>query len=113
MPDEKIQICRAKLAACKKNQNYPNAPKAEIVDLAAQLHQEGWTWSRIARELKISHTTLSRWKQELQNPFVPVIVEYQQQELIKEETFTICSKRGFSITGLTFEQAILAMERLA
>ena len=75
MLNEKVQLYRDKLAACKQKQNYPNAPKAEIVDLANQLYQQGWTWAKIAEELKISNTTLSRWKQEVQNPFVPVLIE--------------------------------------
>ena len=113
MLNEKIQLYRDKLAACKQKQNYPNAPKAEIVDLANQLYQQGWTWAKIAEELKISNTTLSRWKQEVQNPFVPVIIENEHDEVIKEATITIRSDSGFSIIGLTLEQAIFAMVRLA
>ena len=53
--------------------------------------------AKIAEELKISNTTLGRWKQEVQNPFVPVLIENEHDEVIKEATITIRSDSGFSI----------------
>mgnify|MGYP003956491007 CR=1 FL=1 len=122
MVDEKIQQFKEAIAECRRKGRYfSQAPRQEIIQFATSLKENGWSWEKIAEQLDISSTTLYRWREELQNTFVPIVVHKEQNKEIgnKEEqnealqTIIVRSDSGFQILGLSFEQAILAMERLA
>lgn len=122
MVDKKIQQFKKAIAECRqKGRYFTQVPKQEIIQFATSMKENGWSWEKIAEQLDISSTTLYRWREEQQNIFVPVVVHKEQnqevgnQEVENEElqTIVIRSDSGFQLLGLSFEQALLAMERLA
>ena len=103
--------------------HYSLSLREKILEHSNRLHEEGWSWASIAKHLGLSATSIHRWRREREEnlTFLPVLIQEEpelQEEIPeaqsqKNHTLVLHSKNGFHLEGLTLEQAIYAMERLA
>jgi len=94
---------------------YPAEVRTATTDLAWDLLDEGWSHSRIARDLGLSAGTLTRWLEQSDEPqrgFVPVFVP-PMTTAQPSCTLSVVSPAGYRIEGLDLDGAIAALARLS
>jgi|SaaInlV_130m_DNA_3_1039695.scaffolds.fasta_scaffold39608_3 transposase-like protein len=124
MPEERINHYRCLLKRLKQNQgNYRGAPRREIIALVDGLRSSGWQLKDICSALGLAKHTVYSWRRALagEQPggppvpqggasFLPVVQDGEEPQAV--HCLTILSPAGYSLSGLSLEDAVLAMRSL-
>jgi hypothetical protein len=105
---------RAALASHEpgRGKRYPRDLKARIIEFGRARRDEGVSWERISDELGISYETVRRWclaaESKTSRAMVPVRVVAEGTD----RPVTVGSPSGYSIEGLTLQQAVAVLRAL-
>jgi hypothetical protein len=114
MTVQRASSLRAALASHQpgRGKRYPRDLKARIIEFARARRGEGASWERISDELGISYETGRRWclaaEAKTSRAMVPVRVVAEGTD----RPVTIASPSGYSIEGLTLQQAVAVLRAL-
>ena len=119
--EQTLQQLKEKIKQRKKGQRWKPELREEIVNMAKKLYQEHKNWRRVATILEIKQTDLYNLRAgqgyaqpKEESAFAIAII--QEEEQIEEKSsseITLKSPNGFQLQGLSFHQAIKAMEVLS
>ena len=122
--EQKLQQLRAKIKQRKKGDSWQPELRSEILHFANNLHQEHRNWRIVSEKLGITYQNLYNLRLspsvsntediEAAKSFAVAIIEEDITSHKNEHAeITVKSPNGFELQGLSFLQAIKAMEVLA
>ena len=111
--EKKLTQIQAEIAQHKKGKPWGNALKIEILEHAQNLHQQHKNWRKVAEILGLKKADLNNMRKSQkskieESSFALALIEQEEAPEI-----TVTSPNGFSLQGLSFEQALKAMEVFA
>ena len=103
----------------RDSMRYPQAFRADAIQLVGSLRQDGWTQKRISETLEIPWATLRRWRAkgdksepEVTDGFRPVEVVETPRPTSSTNSIRLVSPEGWRVEGLTLTELLEVVGRL-